>query len=859
MKHFLSSLLAAAFLWPGLATAQTVGLSVPDTTASRGSVLLLPVRVDSSLTGRNVTAFQLQFQFNGQLVDPDSLILSGSLLDGIGWSVTLHRPTPDLLSVAAAGTTPLTGAGTLVFLRVRLKTDGWTNVTFTDAAHNVLNEGQPPLTWDNGSINIVAPPSIGISPNGDILAVGEQRAFSAYSGQAPYVWFTTDPAIAVIDAAGLLTAVAAGSVRVAVEDATGLRDTTDQPVIVRAMGVGVPDTSVFVGSTFDLPVSVTTLTGLGVTAGAFRLEFNGDQLTPTAVLTTGTVLQSVTPVVNMGVKGRVDVSFATATPLAGSGILFIVRFQAAATSSWSGMTFAQALFNQDMLPKLDNGSVSLASLSTIWMSVPQWTLIAGDSLLVSPGNGQAPFTWTTTDTTVARMDSMGNLIGLRSGTVRVIVRDALGAQGTSSEFQVFDGSVRIPNMVATTGGWAEVTVRLERLAPGNPISSYQLRLSYDSSLIRFDAVLTDGTLTGAWTPSFHSSPPVLTIAGATANSLTSTGVLLKVRFAVKPSLPTGANAFVRLEQLLFNEGMPFVDTQDGIVTVAGVPESSSLWSPGDGWTGQPVTLQFQWSGVAYAETYHFQVATDTSFVSLVVDDSTLTATSTSAGPLANGTVHYWRVRARNSVGAGPWTPVWSFRTVVTLAAAPVLIEPSLNAGGVNLTPMLRWHASAQAETYHVQLAEDSLFTSLLVDAAGLPDTSYPVSALQPDREYFWRVRATNAAGTSDFSAVWRFTTAGPGGVESEPGIVPTEYGLDHNYPNPFNPGTRIGFRLPEEAWVTLTIYNLRGSEVDRLVGERLPAGAYHIWWNASHLPSGMYIYRMVAGRFTSAQRMLLIK
>ncbi len=343
------------------------------------------------------------------------------------------------------------------------------------------------------------------------------------------------------------------------------------------------------------------------------------------------------------------------------------------------------------------------------------------------------------------------------------MRDTLGAQGTSNEFQVFDGFVRVPNMVAVTGGWAEVPVLLERLTPGNELSSFQMRLSYDSTYMRFDALLTSGTLTGTWTPTFHSSPPVLTIAGATAGSLSATGVLLKLRFAVKPSLSTGIQAAVRLEQLLFNEGLPFVDTQDGIITVAGVPVASSLWSPGDGWTGQPVTPQLHWNGVAYTETYHLQVATDSSFSSLVVNDSTLTVTWTSVGPLASGTVHYWRVRARNSVGAGPWTSVWQFTTDVLQS------------------------------------------------------------------------------------------------VTAEAGPVPTEFGLDRNYPNPFNPGTRIGFRLPEEAWVTLTIYNLRGSEVDRLVGERLPAGAYHIWWNASQLPSGMYIYRMVAGRFTSAQRMLLLK
>ena len=293
-----------------------------------------------------------------------------------------------------------------------------------------------------------------------------------------------------------------------------------------------------------------------------------------------------------------------------------------------------------------------------------------------------------------------------------------------------------------------------------------------------------------------------------------------------------------------------------MIAVAAAP---TLDSPASGATGVSVTPTLRWHASSDATSYGLQLATDPSFSAIVIDTSGVLDTMLTAVGLQNLHDYYWRVRAANAAGNGSWADTWTFQTIVGSASTPALAEPPSGSLGVSVTPTLSWRTAANAAAYHLQVAEDSAFSIVIVDAVGLTDTSYSGSSLQLLREYFWRVRATNAAGTSDFSSIWRFTTAGPGGAEPEQGIVPTEFGLDRNYPNPFNPGTRIGFRLPEEAWVTLTIYNLRGSEVDRLVGERLPAGAYHIWWNASQLPSGMYIYRMVAGRFTSAQRMLLLK
>jgi hypothetical protein len=94
---------------------------------------------------------------------------------------------------------------------------------------------------------------------------------------------------------------------------------------------------------------------------------------------------------------------------------------------------------------------------------------------------------------------------------------------------------------------------------------------------------------------------------------------------------------------------------------------------------------------------------------------------------------------------------------------------------------------------------------------------------------------------------------------SDPIDKPASYALAQNTPNPFNPSTRIGFSLPDQAHVRLTVYNAIGQEVARLVDEERPAGSYIAQWNATNQPSGAYFYRIESGVFVETKRMMLVK
>ncbi len=92
--------------------------------------------------------------------------------------------------------------------------------------------------------------------------------------------------------------------------------------------------------------------------------------------------------------------------------------------------------------------------------------------------------------------------------------------------------------------------------------------------------------------------------------------------------------------------------------------------------------------------------------------------------------------------------------------------------------------------------------------------------------------------------------------------TPLSYKLDQNYPNPFNPTTTIRFQLPEDAFVTLKIYNILGQEVATLLNhDQLDQGTNEVVFDAARLASGVYYYRLVIndGQFQQVKKMMLIK
>ncbi len=94
--------------------------------------------------------------------------------------------------------------------------------------------------------------------------------------------------------------------------------------------------------------------------------------------------------------------------------------------------------------------------------------------------------------------------------------------------------------------------------------------------------------------------------------------------------------------------------------------------------------------------------------------------------------------------------------------------------------------------------------------------------------------------------------------------IPNNFVLEQNYPNPFNPTTKIKYRLPDVGTrhalsVQLKVYDILGNEIATLVNEAKASGSYEVTFNASGLATGMYVYKLQAGSFTSIRKMMVIK
>ena len=100
------------------------------------------------------------------------------------------------------------------------------------------------------------------------------------------------------------------------------------------------------------------------------------------------------------------------------------------------------------------------------------------------------------------------------------------------------------------------------------------------------------------------------------------------------------------------------------------------------------------------------------------------------------------------------------------------------------------------------------------------------------------------------------------GIGDEP--IPEVFALHQNYPNPFNPTTQIRYDLPEDAMVSITIYDIMGRSIKSLVNTTQSAGYRSVRWDATNgfgepVSAGMYIYMIQAGQFTKTKKMVLLK
>lgn len=302
-------------------------------------------------------------------------------------------------------------------------------------------------------------------------------------------------------------------------------------------------------------------------------------------------------------------------------------------------------------------------------------------------------------------------------------------------------------------------------------------------------------------------------------------------------------------------------------TLLMAPAAPVLLDPPNGATGISTTPTLDWDSVQHASSYRIQISEDPGFGTFIINSfiPTFSQYNVQGGFLLNNRLYYWRVSASNYAGTSPYSPVWNFRTIISPpVAAPTLISPPNGASNLTLTPTLDWNDVFGSNGYTLLVSEDSLFNTTVLDTTITPSTfTVPSGVLQGSHVYYWKARAFNIGGFGPWSVTWRFTTQ-PIGIIIISTELPKEFKLHNNYPNPFNPVTKIRFDIPAKEGnftsnARLSVYDIMGREIAVLINEHLKPGIYETDWNASLFASGVYFYRLNYGEFSDIKKMILIK
>ena len=255
-------------------------------------------------------------------------------------------------------------------------------------------------------------------------------------------------------------------------------------------------------------------------------------------------------------------------------------------------------------------------------------------------------------------------------------------------------------------------------------------------------------------------------------------------------------------------------------------------------------------------------------------DSVLTDTNAVILPreLLDNTQYFWYVISMDDHDGISQSQEVTFWTDL-VPEAPVafaLLEPGDNSTGLSVTPSFLWEVSTDPDPmdfvlYTLEISQDSSFNDLVYAFDGLYHNGMslePTVPLELNREYWWRVIATDSDALNTTAESFKFTV---GTVATDPSnLIPDQVVLQQNFPNPFNPSTTLRFGIPLESSVSLIIYDVGGNRVKTFGSEVKPAGWYQEVWNGlddggQPVATGLYLTRFQVGSYSKTVKMLYLK
>ncbi len=254
-----------------------------------------------------------------------------------------------------------------------------------------------------------------------------------------------------------------------------------------------------------------------------------------------------------------------------------------------------------------------------------------------------------------------------------------------------------------------------------------------------------------------------------------------------------------------------------------------------------------------------------------MDSILTTATSVSpATPLADDNLQYfWNVITMDLNGGIAHSEEKTFWVdfMPEVPASFALLGPDSASAGNGTRPELTWAEAIDPDPfdavhYSVAVATDSLMENVIYEQVAHVEVTIPEIDLENDTRYYWQVTAIDEDSLTTASSVWTFDVGYL--ATDQYAQLPEDYELDQNYPNPFNPSTTIRYGLPEEANVSLVIYDVRGQVVQTLESGHQSAGWYDVVWNGQTadgktISTGIYFARLVASEYSQVVKLLYLK
>ena len=199
---------------------------------------------------------------------------------------------------------------------------------------------------------------------------------------------------------------------------------------------------------------------------------------------------------------------------------------------------------------------------------------------------------------------------------------------------------------------------------------------------------------------------------------------------------------------------------------------------------------------------------------------------------------------------------------------PILLLPE-NAQLINtLTPSLNWNEVPDAQYYYITISHyNGEILKEVTLIAQHQDIQILEGTLEYNTSYFWKVQACNVFGGGPWSEISYFQTLSyvDPNVGADNAVIKNKISSGKqikfysNYPNPFNPTTKINYEILTNSFVKITVYNVLGKEVKTLVNSYQNAGMHTIEFNASSFASGIYFCRLESNGIVTIGKMNLIK